>query len=275
MLAQKGVADLLAARFSVVGAPASGFRRRPKAEPCTALLAPPRVVNKAQLNAQQVNAMNNARIVRATPVRIQPYARPGLLCALLFIAMSLTACGRPTGPTPAQMASDYEEILLLTAPPKSAVFDNGSPEEQAALDRLEAYFAAMTAESVRDDTAAVYAADAWLYDNLAIVNGAPAIEKYFAKAAADVRALSVDFLQVTRDGPDYFLRWRMSVETEALNDGKPMVSYGITQFRFDEQGRVLVHRDFWDAATGLYEYIPGLGGLIRSVRSRLAEAAEE
>jgi hypothetical protein len=173
------------------------------------------------------------------------------------------------------MASAYEEILVLTAPPKSAVFESDSVEEQAALARLKAYFATMSAESVRDQTAAVYAIDAWLYDNLAIVSGAPAIEKYFAKAAADVRVLSVDFLQVTRDGPDYFIRWRMSVEADALNDGEPIVSYGITQFRFDEQGRVLVHRDFWDAATGLYEYIPGLGGLIRSVRSRLAGHAEE
>ncbi len=219
--------------------------------------------------------MNNASNLSARRARPRLAVKSVPLCALLLIAMSLAACGRPTGPTPAQMASAYEEILVLTAPPKSAVFASGSVEEQAALARLKAYFATMTAESVRDDTAAVYAVDAWLYDNLAIVSGAPAIEKYFSKAAADVRALSVEFLQVTRGGPDYFIRWRMSVEADALNDGEPMVSYGMTQFRFDEQGRVLVHRDFWDAATGLYEYIPGLGGVIRSVRSRLAGHADE
>jgi hypothetical protein len=189
---------------------------------------------------------------------------------LIFGMVAVVAGCAKTAPAPADMNRAYEETLVLTAPPKSAVFASGGAEEQAALARLEAYFAAMTAASVREQTAAVYAPDAWLYDNLAIVSGVPAIEKYFAKAAADVRALSVEFLQVTHDGPDYFVRWRMSVEAEALHDGQPMVSYGITQFRFDEQGRVLVHRDFWDAATGLYEYIPGLGGLILGLRSRLA-----
>jgi len=171
------------------------------------------------------------------------------------------------------MNAAYEQVLEVTAPPKSAVFVPASPEEQAALARLESYFASMTPASVRDQTAVVYAPDAWLYDNLAIVSGADAIEKYFTGSVADTRALSVEFLQVIHDGPDYFVRWRMSVEAEALNDGQPMVSYGMTQFRFDGQGRVLVHRDFWDAATGLYEYLPGFGGILRSLRSRLADHA--
>jgi SnoaL-like domain len=219
--------------------------------------------------------MSNAKTLPASlkSLFMQPLRR--YFFALLIVAMAtvLSGCAK-TAPAPAELNRAYEETLVLTAPPKSAVFASGSAEEQEALARLEAYFAAMTAASVREQTAAVYAPDAWLYDNLAIVSGAPAIEKYFAKAAADVRALSVEFLQVTHDGPDYFVRWRMSVEADALNDGQPMVSYGVTQFRFDEQGRVLVHRDFWDAATGLYEYIPGLGGIILGLRSRLTDHDE-
>lgn len=208
-----------------------------------------------------------------------PYLHMQALRRYFFVPLTfamaavLSGCAK-TAPAPAELNRAYEETLVLTAPPKSAVFTSGSATEQEALARLEAYFADMTTASVREQTAAVYAPDAWLYDNLAIVSGAPAIEKYFAKAAADVRALSVEFLQVTHDGPDYFVRWRMSVEADALNDGQPMVSYGVTQFRFDEQGRVLVHRDFWDAATGLYEYIPGLGGIILGLRSKLTDHDE-
>ena len=219
---------------------------------------------------RQIKDMNNAKKLPARLFCPQSGARYFFTGLIFVIATVMTGCSK-TAPAPAEMNSAYEQTLVLTAPPKSVVFVSGSAEEQAALARLEAYFAAMTVASVRDQTATVYAPEAWLYDNLAIVSGAPAIEKYFAKAAADVRALSVEFLQTTQDGPDYFVRWRMSVEADALNDGQPMVSYGVTQFRFDGQGRVLVHRDFWDAATGLYEYIPGLGGMIHSLRSRLAD----
>jgi len=217
--------------------------------------------------------MNSAKKLSARLLCLHAVSRYCFALMIFGMAAVLSGCAKSV-PAPAEMNIAYEETLVLTAPPKSVAFVTGSAEEQAAFARLEAYFAAMTAASVREQTAAVYAPDSWLYDNLAVVSGAPAIEEYFAKATADVRTLSVEFLQVTHDGPDYFVRWRMSVEAEALNDGQPMVSYGITQFRFDEQGRVLVHRDFWDAATGLYEYIPGLGGIIRNVRSRLADHGE-
>jgi hypothetical protein len=45
------------------------------------------------------------------------------------------------------------------------------------------------------------------------------------------------------------------------------MSYGITHFRFDAESRVLVHKDFWDSGTGLYEYLPVLGSLVRKVRA--------
>jgi hypothetical protein len=45
-----------------------------------------------------------------------------------------------------------------------------------------------------------------------------------------------------------------------------VASYGVTQFRFDADGRVLIHKDFWDAGTALWEQLPGLGGIVRRVR---------
>lgn len=220
--------------------------------------------------------MHNAKKMRARPLwqqTLNGWARSVTALLMITAYALLAGCARTAGPTPAEMNKAYEEILALTAPPKSAVFESGSPDEQAALAQLQTYFAAMTPASVREQTTVVYAPDAWLYDNLAIVRGAVSVEKYFSGSVADTRALSVEFLQITHDGPDYFVRWRMSVEVEALNDGQPMVSYGMTQFRFDEQGRVIVHRDFWDAATGLYEYLPGIGGILRNLRSRLADHA--
>jgi hypothetical protein len=84
---------------------------------------------------------------------------------------------------------------------------------------------------------------------------------------ARVQALQVEFLDVARSGPDYFVRWRMTVRSERLNGGEPMVSYGVTHFRFDAAGRILLHKDFWDAGTGLHEYLPGIGSLLRGVRA--------
>ena len=37
----------------------------------------------------------------------------------------------------------------------------------------------------------------------------------------------------------------------------------------DGDGKIVLHRDYWDAASGLYEYLPVVGGLIRWIKGRL------
>jgi steroid delta-isomerase len=196
---------------------------------------------------------------------------PQIRCALASAALAVLAgCGSPPVFTASGLNEAYENALEATEPPVAIIFAAGDPAEQVMLERLEDFFAEMTPVTVRAKTAAVYASDGWLYDNLTAISGREQIEAYFVKAAGEVDALQVEFMQVIKDGPDYFVRWRMSIVTEALNDGAPIVSYGVTHFRFNKQGQVLVHRDFWDAGTGLYEYLPGLGGLIQRTRAALA-----
>lgn len=44
---------------------------------------------------------------------------------------------------------------------------------------------------------------------------------------------------------------------------------GLSLVRFDAQGRVVEHLDYWDPAAQLYSKIPVLGGVLRWVRKRL------
>lgn len=188
--------------------------------------------------------------------------------ALLLMVLA-ASCSRPAGPDAAELLAAYEAALARTEP-LAARFEPDSPAERAALEGLRDYFSLMDASSVRAKTRAVYAANGWLFDNLAVVEGGDSIEAYFLKAATEVDALQVEFLQIARADADYFVRWRMEIQAANLADA-PIVSYGMTQFRFDSAGRVLIHRDFWDAATGLYEYLPGVGGWLERLRLTLGE----
>jgi hypothetical protein len=180
----------------------------------------------------------------------------GPAAALAGAALLLAACAAPAPPV-AELNAGYE---------LAADFEAGGAAEQAALDRVQDYFTRLDPAAVRAKTAAVYAPQAYLNDTLATVQGAEAIEAYFAGTTTRARLLDVRFLDRARAGTDYYVRWQMTVEADGLNGGKPVVTYGVTQFRFDAEGRVLIHKDFWDAGTGLYEQLPGLGGLVRRVR---------
>jgi len=191
----------------------------------------------------------------------------GRILLPLFAALLVSACGRAPGLSASELNEAYEFSLADTA--DAAVLP---PEQEAAvMERLEAYFTDMTPASVMSETANVYARDAILYDNLAVIVGLLYIEEYFIKASSEADSLSVEFLQVSNDGKDYYVRWRMIIGTEALSPGEPLKSYGVSHFRFNEEGRVILHRDFWDAATGLYEYLPWVGGIVRQLRATLGE----
>jgi steroid Delta-isomerase len=194
-----------------------------------------------------------------------PLTRPAWPVAAL-LALFLAGCGGPGAQTAAELNESYERALARTAP--SAVeLPGGEAGEKAALARAEGFFGDMGAAAIRARAAETYAPDAYLNDNLVALEGAGPIGEYFSHTAGRVRALRVSFLDVVHAGPDYFVRWRMTVASDGLNDGAPMVSYGMTHFRFDASGRILLHKDFWDAGTGLYEYLPGLGTVLRRLRA--------
>ncbi len=107
---------------------------------------------------------------------------------------------------------------------------------------MEPFFGDMQFSAVRDIAVEVYAPEAYPHDNIAVVEGADAIGEYFAGTLERVQGLRVSFLDIAHTGPDYFVRWQMSVASKEINNGQPMVSCVITHFRCDGRGRILLPR---------------------------------
>ena len=196
-----------------------------------------------------------------------PRAIPVLLAAVVVLA----ACG--SAPVPlAKLNASYEQALARTAP-LAVTLVPGSPEEQGAFARVQRYFDGMTTDSVREQTAAVYAPTAYLNDTLVGIEGADRIAAYFGHTMQQASLLKVEFMDRAPAGTDWYVRWRMTTRAEGLNGGEDVVTWGVTQFRFDGDGRVLIHKDFWDSGTGLHEQLPGVGGIVRRVRGMVEAGA--
>jgi hypothetical protein len=45
---------------------------------------------------------------------------------------------------------------------------------------------------------------------------------------------------------------------------------GCTQFELNDQGLIVLHRDYWDAGQQVYEKIPLLGSVMRMIRRKLS-----
>ncbi|MCC5862066.1 MAG: nuclear transport factor 2 family protein [Gammaproteobacteria bacterium] len=186
---------------------------------------------------------------------------------LALLGGALTGCAGP-GVGSAELIASYEQALVASEAQAVADLDQDPERLAAFVARAEAYFRDITQESVRDLTRETYAPDGYLNDTLKVITGAEAIEEYFYETAGNTDAVRVEFLSYAATGMDVYVRWRMTIEAPRLAD-EPLVSYGVSQFRFDEQGRLLIHKDFWDSGGNFFEHLPFVGRAIRSIRGRL------
>lgn len=177
-------------------------------------------------------------------------------CPLLMAALAVAGCSG--GPT--DFVAEYREALA--ARPGSSL----SPQSaRAAVGGFAELYGDLSVSNVTANARKVYAPDAWFNDTIATEVGIDAIEKYLLKTAEGAEAVSAEINDVAVSGSDCYVRWRMEIRTKNLAGGQPIITEGVSQLRFDGEGRIVLHQDFWNPATGIYQHLPVLGPAIRFV----------
>lgn len=144
-----------------------------------------------------------------------------------------------------------------------------SDAEREGLDRFRDLFRDLSAERVQELAAGVYAPDVYFNDTLKEIHGVDALVPYLVDSAEGAALCRVDVQDVARGTGDYYLRWTMDIEFARFDKGVIHRSIGMSHLRLDDDGRILLHQDYWDAASGLFEHLPVLGWGIRRVKARL------
>lgn len=72
------------------------------------------------------------------------------------------------------------------------------------------------------------------------------------------------------DGAGY-VQWTMNYSHSAINKGKNITVQGATFVRFVENGKVIYHQDYFDLGSMLYQHVPVLGSIIKSINRRLGK----
>jgi ketosteroid isomerase-like protein len=111
----------------------------------------------------------------------------------------------------------------------------------------------------------VYTDDVAFKDPFNDVRSRAEVRRIFAHMFRTLDEPRFVMLQAVAQGDDAFLTWEMHFRMQRFDRG-PQVIRGATQLRFAPDGRVALHRDWWDAAEELYEKLPVLGALMRWLR---------
>lgn len=132
-------------------------------------------------------------------------------------------------------------------------------------DDLVNFFETLTPQSL-ERLGDFYAPDARFKDPFNDVQGIAAIKRIFEHMYRQVDAPRFVVTDRLVEGDRAMLVWTFHFVLR----GRPQVIRGVSHLRFGDDGRVMVHRDYWDAAEELYMTLPGIGWLMRWLRSALA-----
>lgn len=78
--------------------------------------------------------------------------------------------------------------------------------------------------------------------------------------------MSLDIQNRWQDGEDFFLLWFMETRFSILGSERDVRTIGVSHLRFNDQGKVIFHQDFWDSSQGLDQQLPIVGGFSRWLR---------
>jgi len=118
----------------------------------------------------------------------------------------------------------------------------------------------------------IFAEEVRFQDPFNEVVGIKAVRQVFAHGLASCPGMRFEVFEavptMSRGEPVALLRWRMDCQ-----DKKGLVINGTSYIRFNPDGRVAEHIDYWDPAGQLYERVPVLGSLMRWLRRRISATA--
>ena len=137
----------------------------------------------------------------------------------------------------------------------------------AHVARVIAFFETLTPQSL-SGLADIYAQDARFKDPFNDVQGLDAIQHIFGHMFVALQKPRFVITRQVSQGDDCFITWDFYFYLASYRSGVEQKIAGASHLVFDAEGRVQVHRDYWDAAEELYEKLPVVGSLMRWLKRR-------
>jgi ketosteroid isomerase-like protein len=133
------------------------------------------------------------------------------------------------------------------------------------LDGLLAWYETLAPDTL-DALPQFYDANARFKDPFNEVRGQPAIRRIFAHMFETTEAPRFVIHERIVQGDQAFVTWTFHFGLR----GRAYEVVGGSHLRFGADGRVIDHRDYWDAAEELFQKLPVIGPVVKWLRAKFA-----
>jgi len=189
-----------------------------------------------------------------------------VMISLVFVCLAISGCAADPERQGVYM-ENYRSYLMKTDPGVIAPPAPGSEKEKAAIENFRAFYEIFSEERIRGRIGGLYGPNAYFRDGFREVQGIEAITAYIISSTEAVHSCTFDIQDVAVHDGNYYFRWIMHL-TLKRNREKPIQAVGMSHVRFDAQGYITFHQDYWDTGI-IYEQVPVLGRIITWIRGRI------
>lgn len=174
---------------------------------------------------------------------------------LIVIFLSITACSSNKNNT----MNKYLELI--------------ETKQEAEMDSRVVNFADLynhlDHNNVATQATKTYAESLYFNDTLVTIDNREELINYLEQTQKEVESMSLEVINVFTKDEDVFVQWKMQTLFTIMGKKSNVKSIGISHLRFDEEGKIILHQDYWDSTGGFFQHIPVIGGLISWVKNRL------
>lgn len=189
------------------------------------------------------------------------------LCGLL----AMTGCKNSSNDMHTQTVpdSDYKAALERSNPSLYELPPVGSPEEAAMLAGIDNLFTNYTYENIAAKTTEVYGQEVYFRDAFRQFSNPEDLREYLLHGLEPLAAAEFIFNRVIRSGGEFYIDWTMRLDFKSTPPGTWEESIGMTHVRFNSEGKVIFHQDYWDPTDIVYRRIPIAKQLISYTKGKL------
>lgn len=147
----------------------------------------------------------------------------------------------------------------------------GPIQHAELLGPFEALFEDLDGEGLAQRIKNAYAENIYFNDTIVTLHARKDLVAYLEAAREKTNFVNTKILDVTKAGGEFYVRWVLEMEFEVLGKARYSRTVGLSHLRFNEDGKIVVHKDFWDSADGIYRHLPVIGGLISWAQRKLQD----
>lgn len=114
----------------------------------------------------------------------------------------------------------------------------------------------------------LYAEEVIFKDPVHQIRGLVSLQDYFANVCIDLSECRFEYLDELHGDNSSYIKWMMHFKHPKLGD-KAISVRGVSHLQWGE--KIVYHEDFYDMGAMIYEQVPLLKFVIRSLKSRLGD----